>query len=54
MENLKFQMKIRNKFKDALIRQANKAGRIQRVPNKNSLERKSESNQPPIGELTFR
>ena len=41
-------MKITNKFKDALPRQANEAVRISSVPETNSLNSKSEFNHPPM------
>jgi hypothetical protein len=50
-ENVKFQMKITNKFKDALTRQANEAVRIYSVPDPNSLNSKSEFNHPPMSRV---
>ena len=47
-EEVKFQMTITNKFKDALTRQANEAVRISSVPENNSLNSKSEFNHPPM------
>ena len=46
-ENVKFQMEITNKFKDALTRQANEAVRIYSRPALESLNSKSEFNHPP-------
>jgi hypothetical protein len=50
-EDVKFQMKITNKFKDALTRQANEAVRISSVPEANSLNSKSEFNHPPMARV---
>ena len=50
-ENVKFQMKITNKFKDALTRQANEAVRIYSVPGPNSLNSKAEFNHPPMARV---
>ena len=50
-ENVKFQMTITNKFKDALTRQANEAVRICSIPDKNSLNSKSEFNHPPMSRV---
>ena len=52
-ENVKFQMKITNKFKDALTRQANEAVQIYGVPDLNSLNSKTEFNHPPINRVTI-
>ena len=46
-EDVKFQMKITKKFKDALTRQANEAVRIYSRPAVESLNSKSEFNHPP-------
>ena len=46
-ENVKFQMSITKKFKDALTRQANEAIRIYSRPVTESLNSKSEFNHPP-------
>ena len=45
-ENVKFQMSITKKFKDALTRQANEAVRIYSRPATESLNSKSEFNHP--------
>ena len=45
-ENVKFQMSITKKFKDALTRQANEAIRIYSRPTAESLNSKSEFNHP--------
>ena len=50
-EDVKFQMKITNKFKDALTRQANEAVRIYGVPGSNLLNSKSEFNHPPMARV---
>ena len=50
-EEVKFQMKITNKFKDALTRQANEAVRISSVPEASSLNSKSEFNHPPLARV---
>ena len=50
-EKVKFQMKITNKFKDALTRQANEGVRIYSRPKSESLNRKSEFNHPPIARV---
>ena len=50
-EEVKFQMKITNKFKDALTRQANEAVRISSVPQASSLNSKSEFNHPPLARV---
>ena len=50
-EEVKFQMKITNKFKDALTRQANEAVRISSVPQSSSLNSKSEFNHPPLARV---
>jgi hypothetical protein len=46
-ENVKFQMQITKKFKDALTRQADEAVRIYSRPASESLNSKSEFNHPP-------
>ena len=46
-ENVRFQMSIAKKFKDALTRQANEAIRIYSRPAAESLNSKSEFNHPP-------
>jgi hypothetical protein len=46
-ENVKFQMQITKKFKDAFTRQANEAVRIYSRPPSESLNSKSEFNHPP-------
>ena len=46
-ENVKFQMQITKKFKDALTRQANEAIRIYSRPPSESLNSKSEFHHPP-------
>ena len=46
-ENVKFQMQITKKFKDALTRQANEAVCIYSRPPSESLHSKSEFNHPP-------
>ena len=46
-EDVKFQMQITKKFKDALTRQANEAVRIYSRPAVESLNSKSEFNHPP-------
>ena len=46
-EDVKFQMSITKKFKDALTRQANEAIRIYSRPATESLNSKSEFNHPP-------
>ena len=50
-EDVKFQMKITKKFKDALTRQANEGVRIYGRPKSESLNRKSEFNHPPIARV---
>ena len=50
-EEVKFQMIIADKFKDALTRQANEAVRIYSVPGPNSLNSKSEFNYPPMARV---
>ena len=50
-EEVKFQMTITSKFKDALTRQVNEAVRISSVPEKNSLNSKSEFNHPPMARV---
>ena len=50
-EEVKFQMIITDKFKDALTRQANKAVRIYSVPGPNSLNSTSEFNNPPMARV---
>ena len=52
-EDVKFQMKITNKFKDALTRQANEAVRISSVPETSSLNSKSEFNHPPMARVVI-
>ena len=50
-EEVKFQMTITNKFKDALTRQANEAVRIFSVPETSSLNSKSKFNHPPLARV---
>ena len=50
-ENVKFQMEITKKFKDALTRQANEAVRIYSRPGHEILNSKSEFNHPPLGRV---
>ena len=50
-EDVKFQMKITKKFKDALTRQANEGVRIYGRPKSESLNRKSEFNHPTIARV---
>ena len=50
-EDVKFQMQITKKFKDALTRQANEAVRIYSRPAVESLNSKSEFNHPPHARL---
>ena len=50
-EDVKFQMKIANKFKDALTRQANEAVRIYGVLSPNLLNIESEFNHPPMARV---
>ena len=46
-EDVKFQMEVTQKFKDALTRQANEAVRIFSRPDHELLNSKSEFNHPP-------
>ena len=50
-EEVKFQMTITKKFKDALTRQANEGVRIYGRPSSETLNRKSEFNHPPIARV---
>ena len=50
-ENVKFQMEITQKFRDALTRQANEAVRIFSRPGHEILHSKSKFNQPPLNRV---
>ena len=50
-ENIKFQMEITQKFRDALTRQANEAVRIFSRPSHEILNSKSEFNHPPLNRV---
>ena len=50
-EDVKFQMEVTQKFKDALSRQANEAVRINSRPDQELLNSKSEFNHPPLARV---
>ena len=50
-EEVKFEMEITKKFKDALSRQANEAVRIFSRPDNELLNSKSEFNHPPLSRV---
>lgn len=50
-ENVKFEMQITKRFKDALTRQANEAVRIYSRPPQEILNSKSEFNHPPLARV---
>ena len=50
-EDVKFQMEVTQKFKDALTRQANEAVRIFSRPDHELLNSKSEFNHPPLARV---
>ena len=50
-EEVKFEMEITKKFKDALSRQANEAVRIFSRPDNELLNSKSELNHPPLARV---
>ena len=50
-EDVKFEMEITQKFKDALSRQANEAVRIYSRPDHELLNSKSEFNHPPLARV---
>jgi hypothetical protein len=50
-EEVKFEMEITKKFKDALSRQANEAVRIFSRPDNELLNSKSEFNHPPLARV---
>ena len=50
-EEVKFEMEITQKFRDALSRQANEAVRIFSRPDKELLNSKSEFNHPPLARV---
>ena len=52
-ENVKFQMEITQKFKDAMTRQANEAVRIFSRPSHEILNSKSEFNHPPLSRVVI-
>ena len=50
-EEVKFEMEITKKFKDALSRQANEAVQIFSRPDNELLKSKSEVNHPPLARV---
>ena len=52
-ENVKFQMEITQKFRDAMTRQANEAVRIYTRPGHEILNSKSEFNHPPLSRVVI-
>ena len=50
-EQVKFRMEITEKFKNALMRQANKEVRISHRPSQELLNSKSEFNRPPTARI---
>ena len=50
-KNVKFQMEITQKFRDALSRQANEAVRINTRPDCELLNSKAEFNHPPLARV---